>query len=65
MIQTSLYKLVRTQAFGRYINAYVNLLNPVATTDAVELVSLDFSELDIRKAMYGYNEKAEVEVRVA
>lgn len=57
MIKASLYKLVRTQAFGNYINACANTLNLVATTDAVEMISLDFSELDIQKALYGYNKE--------
>lgn len=57
MIKASLYKLVRTQAFGEYVNACADALNPAAATDAIELVSMDYLELDIKKAMYGYNEK--------
>lgn len=57
MIESSLYKLVRTHAFGDYISACGNVLNPAATTDAIEMISLDFPELDIQKALYGYDEE--------
>lgn len=52
MIEASLYKLVRTQAFGDYKSACANALNPAVTTDAIEMINLDYPELDIKKARY-------------
>lgn len=47
---------------GEYINACTNALNPMATTDVVETISLDVLELDIRKALYGCDEKVKKRV---
>lgn len=58
MIKASLYKLMRTQGNGNYVNSCTNALNLVAMIDTVELISVDFPELDIRKTLYGYNEEA-------
>lgn len=58
MIEVNLYKFVRTQAFGEYINGCADSLNPAATTNAIELISLDYPELNIKKAMYRYDEGA-------
>lgn len=37
------------------MNAYGNAINLMATTDAIELISLDFPKLNIRKEEYGYD----------
>lgn len=57
MLKAFLHKLVRTEAFGDYISSYADALNPAAMTDAIEMVNMDYPELDVKKAMYGYNEE--------
>lgn len=42
MIDASLYKLVRTQAFGDYITACASALNHGGTTNTIEMISLDY-----------------------
>lgn len=39
--------------FGRYVNACGMAITPVV---AIELISLDFPDLDISKTKYGYDE---------
>lgn len=55
-LQATLYKVIRLKAFGLYVNSYGMALTPVATIDKVELVRLDFPNLDIRNSKYGYDE---------
>lgn len=58
MIKALLHKLVRTKAFGEYISACADVLNLATTTDAIELISMNYPELETRKTMYGYNKEA-------
>lgn len=46
VIETTLYKIFCTKVFGGYVNRCGKVLIPVATTNAMELISLDFSNLD-------------------
>lgn len=46
MLQIALYKLILTQAFYRYVNVCGMAISPAVATNGVELISLDFSNLD-------------------
>lgn len=54
LLQAFLYKLIRTNTFGEYINACGEAINPLVTTEAIELISMDHPDLDIKKPDYGY-----------
>lgn len=43
------------KAFGEYVNNCGDDINPLATTNAIELISLDFPDLDIKKSDYMYD----------
>lgn len=58
LLQAFLYKLMRTNAFGEYINQCGGAINPLAMTDAIELISMDHPNLDINKLEYGYDKDA-------
>lgn len=47
---------MRLKAFGCYMNACSHAISPVVTMDAIELISLDFPDLNIKKSDYGYDE---------
>lgn len=53
LLQVTIYKLLRTKAFGEYVNACEDAINPLMITDAIELIILDFLELNIKRSDYG------------
>lgn len=55
LLQAFLYKLTLSSAFGEFVNECGDVINPLATTDAIELITLDHSEIDIKKPEYGYD----------
>lgn len=54
-LQASVCKLLRTNAFGKYMNACGSAINTLATIVAIELISLDFLDLNIKRSDYGYD----------
>lgn len=56
--EATLYKVIRAKAFGRYFSQCGMTLTPVVSTNVMELIILDFPNLDIRKDIYGYDEEA-------
>lgn len=58
VIEAILYKIFHTKAFGDDVNRSGMAFTPLATTDEVELISLDFPKLDIKKDIYGYDKEA-------
>lgn len=56
LMQATIYKLLRTKAFGYFVNVCGNAINRVATIDAIELINLDFLDMDIKRSDYGYDE---------
>lgn len=55
LLQAFLYKLIRTNTFGEYLNACGGAIDPLATREAIELISLDHPSLDMKKVDYGYD----------
>lgn len=49
LLRATVYKLLRTNNFGEYVNACGSAINPLATTEAIELISLDYPDLEIKK----------------
>lgn len=58
LMQATVYKLLRTNVFGEYVNAYGSAINPLATTETIELISQDFPDMDIKKSDYRYDKAA-------
>lgn len=52
----AMYKVIQSKAFRYYVNSCRMALIPLTTTDVVELINLDFPNLDIKKVEYGYDE---------
>lgn len=62
LIQASLYMIIHTQSFGRYINWCGMALTPIASTKAVELISFNYPDLNIKNANFGYDSEAKEKV---
>lgn len=58
LLQAFLYKPMRTNAFREYMNQCGEVINPFTTTDAIELISMDHTDLEINKPDYGYDKDA-------
>lgn len=56
-LQAFLYKLTQSSAFGEFVNECGDVINPLATTDAIELITLDHPKIDVKKPEYGYDDK--------
>lgn len=55
LLQAFLYKLTRSIGFGEFVNSCGEVINPLATIDSINLISLDHPEPDIRKPEYNYD----------
>lgn len=62
LLQAFLYKLTRSSAFGEFVNGCGDAINPLATTDSIDLVSLDHPDHDIKKPEYGYDKDVREQV---
>ena len=62
LLQAFLYKLIGSTTFGEFINSCDEVINLLATTDAIDLISLDHPELDIKKPEYGYDSEVREKV---
>lgn len=57
-LQALLYKIIRTNDFGEYLNAYGGIINSLVMIEAIEVISLDHAHLDLKKPGNGYNKDA-------
>lgn len=62
LLQSFLYKLTRSAALEEFLNSCGDVINPLATTDSIDLISLDHPDLDIKKPEYSYDKDVRKQV---
>lgn len=62
LLQAFLYKLTRLFAFGEFVNGCGDVINSLAMTDAINLISLDHPDLEIKKSEYDYDKDVREQV---